>query len=165
MQFYGIREIYFNIDEVESDSEGKVEPLEDPNLDLAIAYRTPREELYDDRERFRNHIGFVRYQNNGGAIGSYNLFIPFHIVHNWGEVVIRVQVPIVGTFDDETNIRWLDVATGVEELEDGQLNTTNDGHIYDLGGRLVMSSGDYERHPEILRTGIYVRNGHKFVVK
>ena len=109
MQFYGIREIYFNMDEVESDSEGKVEPLEDPNLDLAIAYRTPREELYDDRERFRNHIGFVRYQNNGGAVGSYNLFIPFHIVHNWGEVVIRVQVPIVGTFDDEKNIRWLDV--------------------------------------------------------
>lgn len=109
MLFYGIHDIYFNFDEIETDINGSIEKLDDPNLSLIIKYpNNPREESYDNRTRFRNHIGYIRYQNNGGAVSSYNLFIPFHIVHNWGEVLARLQVPIVGTFDDEKNIHWLD---------------------------------------------------------
>jgi len=65
----------------------------------------------------------------------------------------------------QLNTLSIDLATGVEEIEYGQMDMTHDGHIYDLGGRLVLSSSDYERHPEILPTGIYVRNGRKFIVK
>ena len=118
MEFYGIHDIYFNKEEIETDVDGRIEKLDDPNLSLEIKYPgVKRESSYGNRETF-NHIGVVRYQNNGGAVASYNLFIPFHIVHNWGEVVVRLQVPIVGTFDDETNIYWLEdntvLATGVE---------------------------------------------------
>ena len=107
MDFYGIHDIYFNLDEIETDRDGKIEKLEDPNLSLTRHVPTDRTK-WSTRNYFRTNIGYIRYQNNGGAVGSYNIFIPYHVVHYWGEVVFRVQVPIVGTFDDETNIRWLD---------------------------------------------------------
>ena len=107
MDFYGIHEIYFNMDEIETDRDGKIEKLEDPNLSLTLKVPANKT-IWSTRDGFRTNIGSTRYQNNGGAVGSYNIFIPYHVVHYWGEVVFRVQVPIVGTFDDETNIRWLD---------------------------------------------------------
>ena len=125
INFYGIHDIYFNLDEIESDMDGIVEKLDNPNLSLTIERPAENKRDYSTLAKYRTSIGYVRYQNNGGAVGSYNLFIPFHIVHNWGEVVLRVQVPIVGTFDDETNIRWLDeevvLATSVE-LDKTEMN-------------------------------------------
>ena len=117
IDFYGIHEIYFNLDELESDMDGVVEKLDNPNLILTIVRPEENKRDYSTLAKYRTSIGYVRYQNNGSAVGSYNLFIPFHIVHNWGEVVLRVQVPIVGTYDDETNIHWIDevvLATSVQ---------------------------------------------------
>ena len=117
MDFYGIHDIYFNLNEIETDRDGIIEKLEDPNIILKHDYPKDKKDIYSNRSEFRKSIGYTHYQNNGGAVGSYNIFIPYHIVHNWGEVVIRVQVPIVGTYDDEKNIHWLDEeikATGVQ---------------------------------------------------
>ena len=117
VNFFGIKDIYFNLDEVETDRDGIMEKLEDPNLSLVQIPENRSYHKFSSREDFWNSIGYIRYQNNGGAVATYNLFIPFHIVHNWGEIVKKVQVPIVGTFDDETNIRWLDeetIATNIE---------------------------------------------------
>ena len=108
IEFYGINQIYWNKNEIETDRNKVLEPLSDPNLDLRPWGKETNID-YTSYETYSQSIGSLLYQNNGGSTGSYNLFIPVHIVHNWGEVVIRVQVPIVGTFDDEKNIRWLDV--------------------------------------------------------
>jgi len=151
MDFYGIHDIYFNMSEIETDRDGKIEKLEDPNLDLTRDYPSDWTGTFNNRYNFRNSIGFTRYQNNGGAVGSYNIFIPYHIVHNWGEVVIRVQVPIVGTFDDEKNISWL--------MDDAiqSIHTSNDEvqKYYDLSGRKVTKP----------TKGIYIVNGKKVLVK
>ena len=140
MDFYGIHEIYFNIDEIETDRDGFIEKLEDPNLSLVINRPAESARKYNNRANFRNAIGKTRYQNNGSAVGSYNLFVPFHVVHYWGEVVFRVQVPIVGTFDDETCIVWLDdmevKATGVT------LSQTS--LVFDVAGSSAQLTADVQ---------------------
>ena len=107
MDFYGIHEISFNLAEIETDQNQVVEKLNNPNISLLPVRPEESRRTYSTYADFKNAIGYLRYQNNAQT-GSYNLYIPFHIVHNWGEVIIRVQVPIVGTFDDEKNIVWLD---------------------------------------------------------
>ena len=117
VNFFGIKDIYFNLDEVETDLYGSMERLEDPNLSLVQIPAKREPHKFTSPDDFYNSIGYIRYQNNGGAVATYNLFIPFHIVHNWGEIVKKVQVPIVGTFDDETNIHWLDEDTKATSIE------------------------------------------------
>jgi hypothetical protein len=117
VNFFGIKDIYFNLDEVETDLDGSMERLEDPNLSLVQIPENREPHEFTSPEDFMSSIGHIRYQNNGGAVATYNLFIPFHIVHNWGEIVKKVQVPIVGTFDDETNIHWLDEDTKATSIE------------------------------------------------
>ena len=117
VNFFGIKDIYFNLDEVETDLDGIMERLEDPNLSLVQIPENREPHEFTSPNDFINSIGYIRYQNNGGAVATYNLFIPFHIVHNWGEIVKKVQVPIVGTFDDETNIHWLDEDTKATSIE------------------------------------------------
>ncbi len=117
VNFFGIKDIYFNLDEVETDLDGSMERLEDPNLSLVQIPENREPHKFTSPDDFYNSIGYIRYQNNGGAVATYNLFIPFHIVHNWGEIVKKVQVPIVGTFDDETNIHWLDEDTKATSIE------------------------------------------------
>ena len=117
VNFFGIKDIYFNLDEVETDLDGIMERLEDPNLSLVQIPENRNPHEFTSPNDFINSIGYIRYQNNGGAVATYNLFIPFHIVHNWGEIVKKVQVPIVGTFDDETNIHWLDEDTKATSIE------------------------------------------------
>ena len=117
MDFYGIHDIYFNREDIETDRNYELQPLSDPNLDLRVERPDEDKRRYDDREMFRNSIGYIRYQNNGGNTGSYNLFVPFHIVHNWGEVILRVQVPVVGTFDSPADIQWISDAVKATSIK------------------------------------------------
>ena len=133
MDFYGIHDIYFNREDIETDRNYELQPLSDPNLDLRVERPDEDKRRYDDREMFRNSIGYIRYQNNGGNTGSYNLFVPFHIVHNWGEVILRVQVPVVGTFDSPADIQWISDAVKATSIKLNQEAVTMDiGHQQQL---------------------------------
>lgn len=133
MDFYGIHDIYFNREDIETDRNYELQPLSDPNLDLRVERPDEDKRRYDDREMFRNSIGYIRYQNNGGNTGSYNLFVPFHIVHNWGEVILRVQVPVVGTFDSPADIQWISDAVKATSIKLNQEDVTMDiGHQQQL---------------------------------
>ena len=56
----------------------------------------------------------------------------------------------------------VDLVTGLTSLE----NATEDtGNIYDVHGRIVMKAGQYAKQKNHLPTGIYIRNGRKFIVK
>ena len=53
------------------------------------------------------------------------------------------------------------LATGIEQLpKDSSLRDKKTGYIYDLMGRMVSNGAS-----ELLRPGVYVKNGKKFVVK
>ena len=133
MDFYGIHDIYFKREDIETDRNYELQPLSDPNLDLRVVRPDEDKRRYDDREMFRNSIGYIRYQNNGGNTGSYNLFVPFHIVHNWGEVILRVQVPVVGTFDSPADIQWISDAVKATSIKLNQEAVTMDiGHQQQL---------------------------------
>ena len=57
----------------------------------------------------------------------------------------------------------IDLVTGLTSLENATEDAT--GNIYDMQGRVVMTSGQYAKQKNFLPTGIYIRNGRKFVVK
>ena len=55
----------------------------------------------------------------------------------------------------------VDLSTGVS----GICSAEDAGDIYDMNGRIVMRSREYESHAGRLPSGVYIRNGHKFIVK
>ncbi len=55
----------------------------------------------------------------------------------------------------------VDLSTGVSGIRSAE----DVGDIYDMNGRIVMRSGEYESHAGRLPSGVYIRNGRKFIVK
>lgn len=113
--FYGIREIRFDFNKVQTDIDGIREPLAEvaPYLQL--------------RKVDIGTMGVIRYQNNGAQASGFNLFIPVTIVHNWGEIVVPLKIPVYGTYDEIPEVIDLnDYAYWGETLR-GDLN--NDGLV------------------------------------
>ena len=85
-----------------------------------------------------------------------------------GNICEGASVTDVMFFTPEAETRHLagiqiDLVTGLTSLENATEDVT--GNIYDMQGRVVMTSGQYAKQKNFLPTGIYIRNGRKFVVK
>ena len=83
----------------------------------------------------------------------------FHMI-DWTEALNDLQ-------NTETNAILagiqIDLVTGLTSPEHVTENII--GNIYDMQGRIVMTSGQFAKQKNFLPTGIYIRNGRKFVVK
>ena len=58
---------------------------------------------------------------------------------------------------------YVDISTAINQV--GYYLGGDAGNVYDMQGRLIMTADRFNVEKEKLPTGVYVRNGHKFIVK
>lgn len=116
MSFYGINGAGVYAEEILCDLDGSINFLHKvaPKINVKVGEGTkPKPSYYytNDNQRYNAQflykMGSLRYQNNGVGVASFNLFVPIHIEHNWGEVIVMVQIPVIGTNSSNYSISWV----------------------------------------------------------
>lgn len=93
--FYGIKALNVNKAGIRTDLNGKDQLLSEVTSLIDLTVNTPADQTYTDWDSFVTAMGTITYRNNGLTVGDFNLYIPFTIVHNWGNIEnVMITVPV-----------------------------------------------------------------------
>ena len=141
---------------------------------LTLPDKTKLTDVVADADRLGSHqlmfmkIGEGRYfvlgydNSNSTITDESGTLLNLFIDNQSGTATIS---DVVFSTPDAQKHRMQDIsvlmATGVGSLS----SACSDGNVYDVHGRCVMTTKDYEKNGHTLPAGVYIRNGKKFIIK